>query len=38
VEQSRRDDIEAILYILIYLVRGYLPWQGVKAIDRKDKF
>jgi serine/threonine protein kinase len=38
VEQSRRDDIESILYILIYLVRGYLPWQGVKAVDRKEKF
>lgn len=38
VEQSRRDDMEAIFYILIYLVRGYLPWQGAKALDRKDKF
>lgn len=38
VEQSRRDDMEAIFYILIYIIRGYLPWQGVKALDRKDKF
>lgn len=25
-EQSRRDDIEALAYVLIYLVVGELPW------------
>ncbi len=38
IEQARRDDIEAVLYIMIYLMRGYLPWQGVKAQDKKEKF
>eukprot|EP01065_Artemidia_motanka_P031185 TRINITY_DN3742_c0_g1_i3.p1 TRINITY_DN3742_c0_g1~~TRINITY_DN3742_c0_g1_i3.p1 ORF type:complete len:428 (+),score=114.26 TRINITY_DN3742_c0_g1_i3:117-1400(+) len=36
-EQSRRDDIESLLYVMIFFVRGELPWQGVKAVDRAQK-
>ena len=37
LELSRRDDIESIIFVLIYLARGCLPWQGFKG-NRERKY
>jgi len=38
LEQSRRDDLEAIMYVLVYFWKGELPWQGVVSRTKQEKY
>jgi len=34
---SRRDDIISFVYVIIYLLRGTLPWQGINFDNKHQK-
>lgn len=37
VQQSRRDDLESVGYVLISLVKGFLPWQKIEETENSHE-
>ena len=37
-EQSRKDDLESFAYMIIFFMKGYLPWQDIESKNEINKY
>lgn len=38
IEHGKRDDLESLGYIFVYWLKGKLPWQGIQAENKEEKY
>ncbi len=38
IEQGRRDDLEGLGYVLLYFILGDLPWHGMRADTKEERY
>eukprot|EP01084_Bolivina_argentea_P272888 464733_1 len=38
IKQSRRDDMESLGYIFVKFMKNKMPWDGIKANTKKEKY
>jgi len=37
IDLSRKDDLESLSYVLIYIINGSLPWENMKIKNKEEK-
>ena len=37
-EQSRKDDLESLFYVILFFFKGNVPWQNLKIKSRNERF